>query len=294
MKRLALFLTGLIFLPAMVLAYQSPGKPAGWVNDYAGLLSSADSQQLNQKLSDYTKQSGNEITVVTINSLAGDTIENFAAKLFRDWGIGKKGQDNGLLILIARDDRKMRIEVGYGLEGSLTDAQSYWLINNVLKPAFQEQKYFDGLNQAVDKIISALQGGAKLPSDTSANDNQLTSEMTAISNYFWLVIFIIMWLGSLLARSKSWWAGGAVGGAIGVAIGLLKGFLYFGLFSMVILIPLGLLFDFIVSRSYSKGKARGYIPWWIGGGKGGFGGGSGGFGGFGGGGSGGGGSGGSW
>ena len=104
-----------------------------------------------------------------------------------------------------------------------------------------------------------------------------------------------MWLASILGRSKSWWAGGVLGGIAGLIIGLIKGFIIFGLASLAVLIPFGLLFDYIVSKNYKKHKARGTVPWWIGGGRGGRGGfGGGGFGGFGGGSSGGGGASGSW
>jgi hypothetical protein len=103
-----------------------------------------------------------------------------------------------------------------------------------------------------------------------------------------LVIFV--YLSSILGRSKNWWLGGVLGGIVGVVFGFIYGFLYIGLISIVVLLPLGLLFDYFVSKKYLEGQASGYIPWWIGGGSGGHGG----FGGFGGGMSGGGGSSGDW
>jgi len=283
----------LIFIFASpVFAYSNPGTPSGYVNDFAGVFSAEQKQNLENKLIQFEKDSSNEITVVTIKNLDGDTIENYAVKLFEDWGIGKAKNDNGVLVLIALDDRKMRIEVGYGLEGALTDAQSYWIINQVMKPAFRENNYYGGIDGAVDKIISATQG-EYLPEDEASGDQG--SGIGNLENIFWFVAFGFMWLASILGRSKSWWAGGVLGAIIGIAIGIFKGFLYFGIASMVVLVPLGLLFDFLVSKSYAKHKAGGVIPWWIGGGRGGSGGfGGGGFGGFGGGGSGGGGSSGSW
>ena len=277
----------LLFIAMPVLAYYNPGVPSGFVNNYAGMLSDADKQKLEIKLAQFEKDSSNEISVVIIQSLEGDTIEDFAVKLFEDWQIGKAKNDNGILILIARDDSQMRIEVGYGLEGALTDAQSWWIINDIMKPAFQEGKYYKGIDRAVDKIISATKG-EYLPS--------LPAKPTAGKSFSWDLIFsfgcfIIMWLASILGRSKSWWVGGVLGGIVGVIIGLIKGFIIFGLASIAILAPFGLLFDYIVSKNYKKHKSRGAIPWWIGGGRGG---GRGGFGGFGGGSSGGGGASGSW
>jgi uncharacterized protein len=290
MKKIIILLFTFFALP--VFAYSNPGIPSGYVNDFAGVLTVEQKQSLENKLVQFEKNSSNEISIVTIKSLDGDTIENYAVKLFKDWGIGKAKSDNGVLVLVAIEDRKMRIEVGYGLEGALTDAQSYWIINQVMKPLFKAGDYSSGINNAVDKIIAATQG-EYVPEEEA--DGNKGSGIGNWENVFWFIIFGFMWLSTILGRSKSWWLGGVIGAVAGVAVGIFKGFLYFGVASMVILIPLGLLFDFLVSRSYAKHKATGHIPWWIGGGRGGRGGfGGGGFGGFGGGMSGGGGSSGRW
>jgi len=281
-------LASAVVLPLAVFAYSNPGSPAGFVNDFAGVLGAEQKQQLEQKLSGFEKGTANEISIAIIKSLDGDTVENFAVELFKDWGIGKKNKDNGALILVAIDDREMRIEVGYGLEPVLTDAQSSWIINNEMAPAFKSGDFYAGLNAATDKIISAI-GGEVIPEEKPAGPQ------VDYFNVLGGIIFVIIWLGSILGRSKSWWAGGVAGGIAGIIIGIIKGFLYFGLISIAVLIPLGLLFDFLVSRAYSKSKSQGKTPpWWIGGG--GFGGRSGGsgFGGFGGGSSGGGGASGRW
>ncbi len=278
-------------LPVAVFAYVNPGSPTGFVNDFAGVLSAEQKQQLEQKLSGFEKSTGNEISIAVIKNLGGDTVENFAVELFKDWKIGKKDKDNGALILVAIDDREMRIEVGYGLEGVLTDAQSSWIINNEMVPAFRDNDFYGGLNTATDKIISAI-GGEVISEDKPA------APKVDYFNILAFVIFVFVWLGSILGRSKSWWAGGVVGGIAGIIISFIKGFLYFGVISLAILIPLGLLFDFIASKTYSKSKSQGKVPpWWIGGGgfgSGSKGGGFGGFGGFGGGSSGGGGASGRW
>lgn len=284
-----LFSVLFLLLALPVKAYFNPGSPAGFVNDYTGTLSSEQKQSLENKLTQFEKDTSNEISVVMIKTLEGDTIEGFAVDLFKEWGIGKKGKDNGILILVAKDDRKMRIEVGYGLEGALTDAQSNWIINSIMKPAFRADDFYKGIDGAVDKVISATKG-EYVPSSkqNSSKKSGINFEMI-----FWIGAFILMWLASVLGRSKSWWLGGVIGGVAGIVIGLIKGFMLFGFIAIAILVPAGLLFDFIVSKNYNTAKSRGHIPWWIGGG--GFGGGKGGgFGGFGGGMSGGGGSSGSW
>lgn len=281
LKKGALIL--LLIAPAIVFAYANPGQPAGFVNDFAGLLSQEQKAALEGKLTDFEKTSGNEISVAVVANLGGDTIENFAVNLFKDWGIGKADKDNGVLILIAKDDREMRIEVGYGLEGALTDAQSYWIIKNLMAPAFASENFYLGIDNAVDKIIEATKG-EYVPSESSNNGG-------ANVNWLFLIFVLPVWLASILARSKSWWLGGVIGGIAGIIIGLIKGFLYMGLGAIGILIPLGFLFDFLISRNYQKVRSKGGVPpWWMGGsGKGG-----GGFHGFGGGISGGGGASGRW
>lgn len=278
----------LLIFALPVLAYYNPGDPSGFVNDYTGTLSDQQKGELETKLSQFEAETSNEIAVVIINNLDGDVIENFAVDLFADWGIGKGGKDNGVLILVAKDDREMRIEVGYGMEGSLTDAQSWQIINNIMTSAFKNGEYYQGIDGAVDGIIAATKGEfvAEPVEESSAGNNWEV--------IFYFVIFGFMWLASLLGKSKSWWAGGVIGGIAGIIIGIIKGFLYFGFISMAILIPFGLLFDFIVSKNYQKARAGGHYPWWIGGGRGGGSGFGGGFGGFGGGMSGGGGASGRW
>jgi uncharacterized protein len=273
-------------------AYYSPGSPSGFVNDFAEMMSSQARQQLEQKLSQFEKDTSNEISVVTINSLQSDTIENFAVKLFEEWGIGKKDKDNGVLLLIAKADRQMRIEVGYGLEGALTDAQSYWIIQNMMRPAFQAGNYDQGISDAVDKIIAATKG-EYVPSQNQSTSSKTGWNFKSIETIIFLAFFAFVWLAAVLARSKSWWAGGIVGAVIGIVLIFVIGWLL-GLIALIILTPLGLLFDYAVSKTYQKHKSAGTrFPWWIGGfGRGG--GRGGGFGGFGGGSSGGGGASGSW
>lgn len=295
MKKAIIF--AIIFLVAAfpVFAYNNPGRPDGFVNDYADVLSAEQENVLEAKLSQFENERDNEIAIATIKSLDNDTIENFAVKLFEDWGIGKKKKDNGVLLLAAIDDRQMKIEVGYGLEGALTDAQSSWIIRDILRPAFKNSDYYSGINQAVDRIMAITQGEYQ-PSD----DSRGGSLQNYAVFYLYAIVFGFYFLISLrygLAKSKSWWQGGVLGFIIGVcaSIFLFKTFLYAAIFSGVLGIA-GLIFDYLVSRvlpqpDFSKWKSgRGGFG---GAGGGGFGGGFGG-GGFGGGGSGGGGASGGW
>ncbi len=280
-----------LLLPIAAVAYPTPGKPQGLVSDFANVLKAEERQALEAKLQALQRSSGSQVAVVTVPSLGGDTVENYAVELFKDWGIGQQGRDNGVLILAAVEDRQVRIEVGYGLEGALTDAESARIIRDIITPAFKNGSYAEGLSGAADRVAAALAGEAPPPDQADGS-----SGMKFNFDIIWFLFFLPMWLGSVLGRSKSWWAGGIIGGLAGVVLGFIFGFLYYGLAAVALLVPIGLLFDFFVSRSYQQGKATGHFPWWIGGGRGGSGGsfGGGGFGGFSGGSSGGGGASGRW
>jgi len=271
-----------------VFAYYNLGQPKGFINDYVGVLNAEQKSALEARLVAFEKETSNEIVVAIIDSLKEDTVENFAVELFQNWGIGKKSHDNGILILIAVSDKQMRIEVGYGLEGALTDSQAYWIIENKMKSAFRNNNFYLGLNSAIDDIISATKG-EYIPSTSEKKD----ISWDGIEFFIFIGFIIFQALMAAIASSKSWWLGGVVGAIIGIVVGFFMGWII-GLILVIILTPLGLLFDYLASNAYQKARAKGHNPWWYGGFGGGSGGIGGGFGGFGGGGSGGGGSSGSW
>lgn len=284
---------------AFTLAYTSPGKPSGYVNDFANILDGATKASLEAKLIAFEQSSKHEITVVTIPTLGDDYIENYAVKLFEEWGIGKGDVDNGILFLIASNDRKVRIEVGYGLEGALVDSEANTIIQEYVLPQFKANNYSLGIEAGVNGIIAATEGEI-----VSTNSSSRSGTNVNWGEIFFFIIFAFFWainiLIQILASSKSWWLGGVLGGGAGLLLtffGLFGVTLTFGLIVSVVLAISGFIFDYVVSKnseSILKRFGRDSNGTWIGGG--GFGGGSsrGGFGGFGGGGSGGGGSSGSW
>ncbi len=277
------------------IAYYDFSRPQGYVSDFAEMISPSAETQLNLELENFQKETMHEISVVTIQSLKGDTIENFAIKLFEEWKIGKKNADNGVLLLIAKEDRAMRIEVGYGLEPVLTDVESSLIIRNVLRPAFQSELYDEGIREAVAQI-EKITRGEKIDEQFQENQNISSS----FGNFF-PVLFVLFWIfsGSLirfLAKSKQWWHGGVIFGGAGIIFGFFLQTLLGGIILTGILIALGFLIDYLVSKGDFTGGKHGGGPggFWFLGGPGGFGGGGGGFGGFGGGSSGGGGGSGGW
>ncbi|MBI4281853.1 TPM domain-containing protein, partial [Candidatus Uhrbacteria bacterium] len=262
MKKL-FFLLFFLLLPSVIFAYTSPGTPVGFVNDFAGMMTVETRAQIEVDIRAFEQTTGHEISVMTIASLDGDYIENYAEKLFKEWGIGKKGADNGVLLLISRDDKKMRIEVGYGLEGALTDAESSQIIRNTLRPAFQRGDFSGGIREAVSEIERAIQEEVPIQREQSSQFNGNTIEFL-----FFVGVVILLWLSSVLGRTKSWWLGGAIGGAVGFVIGLvIIGFVAKILLWVIGLALAGFGFDFAVSKNYQNNKLLGRrSSWWAGGG----------------------------
>ncbi len=232
-------------------------NPPHLVNDAAGVLSADQVAILEQKLVALDDSTSNQIVVVLIKSLDGGAIEEYATRLFREWGIGNKKTNNGVLIIAAIDDRKVRIEVGYGLEGAIPDITASSIYRNEITPSFKEGNYYRGIDNAINALTKAAVGEYKVKREKKSNGKGGGSIIT--------FLFIILAVLFLLGRG-----GGSGGGGMMSRRGA------------------GNIAEAILLSSLLGGGNRG-------GGGGGFGGGvGGGFGGFGGGSSGGGGAGGGW
>jgi uncharacterized protein len=151
----ALFLVAI----ATVQAAEPEFPPlTGRVNDGAGLLSERDQRELEAALARFERETTDQIVVVTVASLRGLPIEDYGYQLGRHWGIGQKGKDNGALLIVAPEKRAVRIEVGYGLEGELTDAQSRTIIESRILPRFREGDFAAGIRAGVAAMIDTLGG----------------------------------------------------------------------------------------------------------------------------------------
>lgn len=158
---IGLSLAGLLWLLATTLPAQAELVfPAltGRVVDNAGMLSPAQREQLTQRLAALEQATSDQVVVVTLADLQGTTIEEFGYQLGRYWGIGQRGKNNGALLIVAKAERKLRIEVGYGLEDRLTDAQTSVIINQVISPAFRAGDFAQGIIDGVAAILQVLQG----------------------------------------------------------------------------------------------------------------------------------------
>ncbi|MGO4388279.1 YgcG family protein [Microvirga sp. 2YAF29] len=154
---MALFIL-LFSLPALA---QSFPPLAGRVVDTANILKPEERAALEAKLKAYEDKTSDQVVVATVTSLDGTSVEDYANRLFRHWQLGQKKNNNGVLLLIAPKDRKLRIEVGYGLEGALTDALSKVIITTAIAPQFQKGNFAGGIDAGVDAILSILTGDAE-------------------------------------------------------------------------------------------------------------------------------------
>jgi uncharacterized protein len=157
-RNLAALLALLAALVSAGLAFAALTFPelTGRVVDQAGVLSAAERQKLTAKLADLEEKSGIQLVVATVNSLQDQDIETYANELFRHWKLGEKAKNNGVLLLVAPKEKRVKIEVGYGLEGTLTDALSKIIIVNAIAPRFKVNDFDGGIEHGVDDIITVL------------------------------------------------------------------------------------------------------------------------------------------
>lgn len=155
----------LLMVFSVIHAQQIPPRPSPpkLVNDLGNVLSPEEEQQLERKLVAYDDSTSNQVAIVTIRTLDGYPIEEYALAILRQWQVGNKETNNGVVILAVIDDRQIRIETGYGLEGAIPDITASQIIRNDIAPAFRSDNYYEGFNKAVESIILAAAGEYKAP-----------------------------------------------------------------------------------------------------------------------------------
>lgn len=181
-----------------------PDRPPGMAHDRIGLLSSEQLRRLEDRLHDFERQTGNELAVLIVGTTGAVPIEQYALDVFNRWGIGKKGKDNGVLLLIAKEDRRMRIQTGRGAEGNLTDLESSYILQD-LTPYFQTGRWFEGIMAGVAAIQQALDA-SYVP--RSGRVSGRPDSGPGVSLCFILVLLFVFfgpfgWLG----RRRRFWGG---------------------------------------------------------------------------------------
>lgn len=156
---------------------QTLPKPDGYVNDFAGILDAATRARLEQRLKDVEVASSSEIAVATVKSLEGMSVEEYATRLFKEWGVGQEKSDNGVLILVAPNDRAMRIEVGYGLEGVLPDGLAGEIRDEQFLPRFRDDDYTGGISDGVGRIADIVEKNQVLSPEELARFNDSSDDV---------------------------------------------------------------------------------------------------------------------
>ena len=228
----------LVWVPGLLALEVPPLK--GRVNDYAEMLSAATQQQLEERLGRLEETDSTQIVVLTIPTLGGEVLEEFSIKVAEKWKAGQKGLDNGAILLVAKKDRKIRIEVGYGLEGSLTDLMAGRIIRNVILPQFKAGNFDQGIIDGVQAMMGVVRGEYQTPDKSPfARDPKKRDFSAGFSGLIAFVFFISM-LGRLRRPM-----GIAAGGILApIAAGL---FFNFSPLWILLSIPIGLLIGFILS-----------------------------------------------
>jgi uncharacterized protein len=249
------------------------------VTDLTGTLSTGERQALDNKLRDWEARTTNQLVVLIVPTTAPESIEDYSIRVADAWKIGQKGQDNGAVFLVAKDDKRMRIEVGYGFEGVLTDVTSRRIIGETVAPYFKQGQFAAGINAGVDRIISVVDDGKPLPPVGQTARKPARSGNIDFGTLFIVLLIAVPVVGGILRSMLGNLGGSAVGaGVAGAAAWFVAGSLLIAGIAAVI--------AFVIIIFSSAAGRGGWIP--MGGGSGGgFGGGggfSGGGGGFGGGG----------
>ena len=192
MNRFILIIAVLISFDLQGQDFPAAPDPPKLVNDFVGLLTTGQQQQLEHKLVSFNDTTSTQIAIVTVSSLNGYDVADYSFQLAELWGIGQEGEDNGILILVAPNERRMFIATGYGVEAYVPDAIAKRIVEGTLKPNFRAGDYYTGLDQATNLLIGLLSG--------HFSAEQLEEEPPGLPFLFTILIFIVVMI--LIARSR--------------------------------------------------------------------------------------------
>lgn len=247
----------LFFLPILlfctgIFADQIPiPKLVHRVTDLTSTLSEEEVSSLENKLKTFEKRKGSQVVLVIVPTTGDETIEQYSIRLAEDWKIGRKGIADGVIFLVAKDDRKMRFEIGRGLEGAIPDVISKRIQLEYIRPLFKEGKYYEGIDQGIDKILGLIDG-EQLPepsstsyesSSSEAEDDQFGLYIGALIVIGVVIGFLFKKLFSLLQAGLATYIGYWVGGLLG--------------FSLEVMLPLLVIFFILLCIIYIAAKNPG-------------------------------------
>jgi uncharacterized protein len=260
-RRIVLLVSCFCLVAATCAWATMPAKPESGVSDFAGIMSDMTKSQVVDLCAEVTKSTGAEIAVVTVPSLDGVSVEEYAVKLFEKWGIGEKDKDNGVLFLIAPNERRAKIEVGYGLEPIITDGRAGEIIRETVIPFFKAGDYNQGILQGSKRIAALITGkdfvpSVPIPRPESQTDREPWPVKVGIILFFALFITLgFLALGSALRRKGQgffliWGAGfGGIPLLMSIAFALTMGF-------PVYILPAWAVIMLLTGMRYGKKLAR--------------------------------------
>lgn len=191
-----------ILFPITSSAQIYPDRPTGHVNDLAGFMSASEANRLESKLRAYRDSTSNVIAILTLESLQGETVEYVAERVLNTWRMWEGERQNGVLILASRQERALRIEVGYGLEGAIPDILAGQIIREILAPGFRQEQYGSAFNAAADQLMRLAAG------EYEAVEQLPESNVDEAVRVFFLFLLIIIFIVVMIIRSKLGGPGG--------------------------------------------------------------------------------------
>lgn len=243
-----LFLAVFLLLSVSVVHALDVPKLQGYVNDYAGMISPETKARLESELRAFERSDSTQVFILTTPSLEGEVIEDYGIKVAESWKTGQKGKDNGIIFIVAKQERKIRIEVGRGLEGKLTDLMAGRIIDLVVKPRFKRADYDGGFSAGVSAVIDATRGEFKADSNHKVRKRDTSSRLLTFLIFGGIAVLV---LGSM-SRPL-----GAVGGAVGLPLSAFLSSISLGAVGFIILALIGLIAGLFLPALFSAGGRRG-------------------------------------
>ncbi len=240
LKSLLLVLALLIFTLYPAAALEVP-KLQGRVNDLAGLISRGTEVELERQMAELESSDSTQLVILTIASLEGEVLEEYSIRVAEEWGIGQKGYDNGALLLVSKNDHEVRLEVGYGLEGNLTDLLAGRIIDNEILPNFSAGRFDAGFLKGIEAVTAAVKGEYKAEAKPSSRAGSVRSGRSLMP--FFIIFIVVAMLGS-----KKRIFGGLAGAVLIPVVGVFV--LSLGLQMLFFLIPLGFIGGLILPGFY--------------------------------------------
>lgn len=266
-------LAALAMLAALLWPFQASAqtpvpKLTARVVDQTGSLTASERERLEAKLRAFEEKRGSQVAVLLVPSIGTETIEEFAGRVTDEWQLGRKGVDDGVLLVVAKQERKIRIHTGRGVQGTLTDALSKRIVSDIVAPRFRNGDFAGGIEAGVDAVMKAIEG-EELPLPQATPSHGKVDAVSSYSDFLWIAFFLVPVVGMVLrGMFGRFFGASATSGLTGIAAWLVFGSLVFGVAAAV----LAFAFTLFTGSGLARGAGRG--GWGGGGFPGGFGGGS--------------------